>query len=247
MERLVGVPVSLGWAVGEVVELDRRCAGLNRMVLAPKKELFLFKEARAAAREELEKLANSAQPGEKDIFTFQQMVLEDEGFEEEVRRYIQAGAGAAASVERASRIYEKQMKELGDAYLSQRAVDIRDTCRRLIDILDGRTGHRFAMEKTGILAADELYPSDLVSLDKKHILAFATGGGSPESHASIMARTLRLPAVVGLGAGFARKAAGRTLAVDGETGEVFLDPDSHIREMFYKKAAAKRCTRVHKR
>ncbi|MDO5601514.1 MAG: phosphoenolpyruvate-utilizing N-terminal domain-containing protein [Oscillospiraceae bacterium] len=240
MERLKGTPVSPGYAVGEVVELDRRYAGLNRIVLPPQREAELFYEARAAAQEELGVLASSAHPAEKDIFTFQQMVLEDEGFEEEVKRYIRAGAGAAASVERASRIFEQRMRELGDDYLSQRAVDIRDTCRRLIDILDGRTGHRFAMEKKGVLAAEELYPSDLVSLEKEHILAFITGGGSPESHVSIMARTLRLPAVVELGPGFARKAAGKTVAVNGETGEVFLDPDGATLALFEEKICGAR-------
>lgn len=236
MEKLTGIPVSPGRAMGEVIELDRRYAGLNRIVLSPQKELLLFEEAVSAAGEELSVLMRNAPPGEKDIFTFQQLILTDHGFKEEVGRYIRAGAGAAASVERASRIFEKKLGELEDEYLSQRAVDIRDACRRMIDLLDGRTGHRFTMEKLGVLAADELYPSDVVSLDKTRILAFTTGGGSSESHAAIMARTLGLPAVIGLGSGFARMAAGKTVAVDGDTGEVFLDPTVAVRAAFEKTA-----------
>lgn len=232
MECLKGLPVSPGYAMGEVIELNRYSPGLNRMVLSPKKELFLFREAREVARKEFIVLRLNAHPSEKDIFSFQEMILDDEGFEQEVLRYIKAGGGAAAAVERAAKIFEKQIEAIEDSYLSQRSVDIRDACRRLVDILDGRTEHRFIMKKNGILSTDELYPSDLATINKTLLMGFITEKGTAESHAAIMANTLELPAIIHVEAGFTRRAVGKTVAMNGHTGEIFLEPDAATREFF---------------
>ena len=105
-----------------------------------------------------------------------------------------------------------------------RAADVRDVSQRLSDILCGREGVP-ALTEPMVLVADDLTPSETVALDKNNILAFVTRQGSANSHTAILARIMNIPSLVQADVPSGEKLHGRMIAVDGFTGEYFLDPD----------------------
>ncbi len=133
---------------------------------------------------------------DRDIFMVQRVLLEDEGLRQEVASYIRVGAGAAASVERAAGIFAGCIRALEDPYMRERACDILDACRRVVKVLDGQPHETLRLTGPAILVAEELYPTDIVTLDRSLVLGFITSAGSPNAHAAIIARTMGIPAAV---------------------------------------------------
>ena len=103
------------------------------------------------------------------------------------------GAGAAASVERAAGIFAGRIRALEDPYMRERACDILDACRRVVKVLDGQPHETLRLTGPAILVAEELYPTDIVTLDRSLVLGFITSAGSPNAHAAIIARTMGHP------------------------------------------------------
>ena len=114
---------------------------------------------------------------------------------------------------------------MDDAYMQARAADIRDVSRRIINNLMGVVEGGIDSDEPVILAADDLAPSETIQLDKSKILGFITREGSANSHTAILARTMGIPAICSLGDGLKSEYCGRLTYVDGETGQVILDPD----------------------
>lgn len=225
MRQISGTPACAGLALGPVRVITRGYSALGRIVLEPPRETNLFKTALVLAKDEIAKLSELASESDKAIFTFQIEVLNDHGLQDEVLGYIQSGASAADAMERAESLYTAKIRSLPDEYLSQRAGDIQDACRRVVDILDGRPRARISIDSPCVLIADELLPSDLMSVDRSLLLGLVTSGGSTQSHASIIARTFGIPAVVMAGPDVLNVPEGTICALDGGTGEVILDPD----------------------
>ena len=138
MAVLKGIKVSSGVAVGPVVRLDRGIVGLHRIVSDPFRERALYEAAIVLAKDELRRLQQHSQGADADILMFQIALLEDESFTNEIGDYIAAGAGSAAAVERAEKIFAARLNNVDNEYIRQRSVDVRDACRRVVDILDGR-------------------------------------------------------------------------------------------------------------
>ena len=90
---------------------------------------------------------------------FQIALLEDESFTNEIGDYIAAGAGSAAAVERAEQIFAARLNNVDNDYIRQRSVDVRDACRRVVDILDGRPRQKLHLTRPSILAADLFFPA----------------------------------------------------------------------------------------
>lgn len=231
MKAYQGIPASPGLVVGQVSRLDRGLENIHRDLLSPEKEGELLGEAIRLAQSELETMADRAAPGERAIFIFQSMILEDESFLNEVYAYIGAGAGAAAAVERVGQRYADQLQAMVDnPYLQLRSADVLDACQRVINILDDRPRERLVLDHPVIIAADILMPSDLFSVPSGMILGIVTSEGSIQSHAAIIARALKIPGVVQVGRDFLDDCDGHTLAVDADSGECILDPDSETRQ-----------------
>lgn len=224
MEVLHGTKVSAGIAIGPVEQLDSGSLGLYRIVSDPYRERALYEAAIVLAKDELRRLQQRAGRKEADILMFQIALLEDETFTNEIGDYIAAGAGSAAAVERAQQIFAERLRDVPDEYIQERGVDVRDVCRRVVDILDGRPRRRLYLTRPSILVADEFFPSDLFALDRRMILGLASEKDSMASHAAIMARTMSIPAVFRLGPGMAAEAAHRQAVLDGHTGALTLDP-----------------------
>lgn len=230
-----GTPASAGITMGIIKHLNRGYTGLNRIVLDPSREAALFSAALILAKDELAAIVERTQGDERDILNFQLNMLDDESLIEEITNYILAGAGGAAAVERAADIFSARIRNIDDAYLRERATDIIDACHRVVDILDGRPREQLLLKSPAIVVADEIYPSDIVSVERGMIMGFVTSYGSTQGHAAIIARTLGIPAIVMAGDDFVRICDGKFGAIDGTSGEFYIEPEETVKTRFTHK------------
>ncbi len=121
--------------------------------------------------------------------------------------------------------FAAMLAAMDNAYMQARAADIKDVTRRILNNLMGVVESGIDSEVPVILAADDLAPSETIQLDKSKILGFITQGGSGNSHTAILARTMGIPAISGLGDALKPEIGGRTAYIDGETGQVAVEPD----------------------
>ena len=240
LKYITAVPASAGLAVGTVRYLRHTQSGLGRAVRSPKEEQEAFENAVREAQDQLIRLERRAAAQDRDIFMVQRVLLEDDGLRQEVASYIRVGAGAAASVERAAGIFAGRIRALEDPYMRERACDILDACRRVVKVLDGQPHETLRLTGPAILVAEELYPTDIVTLDRSLVLGFITSAGSPNAHAAIIARTMGIPAAVMAGPELLEGCDGRTLALNGDTGEAYLDPDEATKTRFAHKLRLQR-------
>lgn len=224
MLKFTGLKASPGVVVGPVERIDHGTAGLHRIVSDPFRERALYEAAIVLAKDELRRLQQFASGADADILMFQIALLEDDSFTTEIGDYIAAGAGSAAAVERAEQIFAGRLKDVDNDYIRERSVDVCDACRRVVNILDGRPRRRIHLTKPSILASDVFYPSDLFSLDRRMILGLVAEEDSDTSHASIMARSMGIPAMVRLGSGMATRAEGQRAILDAEEAVLVLSP-----------------------
>ncbi|MCD7886524.1 MAG: phosphoenolpyruvate--protein phosphotransferase [Clostridiales bacterium] len=186
--------------------------------------------AQAASMEQLEVLAEKCREDAGDeaavLFETHAMFVEDEDFVECMTSVMEEeSCNAEYAVEQAGEQFAAMFAAMDDAYMQARAADIKDVARRILDNLMGVVAGGIDSDVPVILAADDLAPSETLQLDKSKILAFVTQGGSGNSHTAILARTMGIPAVCGAGDALKQDYNGRTAYIDGETGELFLDPD----------------------
>lgn len=186
--------------------------------------------AQAASIDQLYALAEKCreEAGEETAILFEThaMFIEDDDFSECITTAIEEeSCNAEYAVEQAGEQFAAMFAAMDDAYMQARAADIKDVARRLLDNLMGIVSGGINSDVPVILAADDLAPSETLQLDKSKILAFATQGGSGNSHTAILARTMGIPAVCGTGAALSPAYNGREAYIDGETGEVIIEPD----------------------
>ena len=230
LKYITAVPASAGLAVGTVRYLRHTQSGLGRAVRSPKEEQEAFENAVREAQDQLIRLERRAAAQDRDIFMVQRVLLEDEGLRQEVASYIRVGAGAAASVERAAGIFAGRIRALEDPYMRERACDILDACRRVVKVLDGQPHETLRLTGPAILVAEELYPTDIVTLDRSLVLGFITSAGSPNAHAAIIARSLNIPGITQVGRDFLEDCDGREVILNATEGECILDPDAVARQ-----------------
>ncbi len=236
MVKYVGTPASGGLTMAKIKIVNRRIAGFKRVVLASHREKALYKAAVILAKDELREIMEHTSNESKDIINFQILMLDDNGLNQSILTKIDSNTGAARSVELAMEEYCAKIKAINDGYLSERTSDIRDALTRVIDILDGRKRERFVLTEPVVIVADEILPSDLAAMDRKYALGFVTVGGSYQNHANIIARTTGIPSVCGVDSEILNPLNdGRTVAVDGYTGEVFVVPDEATIKAFEHK------------
>ena len=236
MVKFVGTPASGGLTVAKIKIVNRRIAGFKRVVLAPHREKALLNAAVILAKDEIKTLMEHASKEHHDILNFQVVMLDDEGLRNLINSQIDEEVGAARAVELAMEEYCARMKNIGNEYLAQRSSDIRDALTRVIDILDGRNRERFVLKEPCIIVADEILPSDLAVIDRKFAKGFITEGGSYHNHANIIARTMGIPSVCGVDSEILNPLNdGKTVALDGYTGEIFVAPTEEVNAIFSHK------------
>ncbi len=225
-----GTGVSPGLARGPLCFLNRKVPAVERGEgRDPRTEGLRVEQARQTAVEQLRQLAERCREEDRgeaaDLFEVHAMMAEDEDFAEGIQALLEEGRTAEFAVQTAGEGLAELFAAMDDPYMRQRAADIRDVARRMVWELLGLREEGPDWAEPVILAADDLAPSETIRLDRSKLLAFATRGGSPNSHTAILARTLGVPAVCGLGEELRDDLAGREVWLDGEEGTLCLDPD----------------------
>lgn len=237
-----GKSVFGGIAIGRISYLKKSREIVKRTIVSDTgKELARFEAARQAAILQLEELYQqaAAKVGEANAMIIQihQMMLEDLDYLEAVNNMIEnQGVTAEYATSVTGDSFSLKFSSMEDEYMRERAADVLDISERVIKIL--RKEKQTAPSPKGpvIIASDDLAPSETIQLDKEMVLSFLTKYGSLNSHTAILARTMNIPAVIGLQDGLTEDLDGKTAVVDGFTGTVYLDPDEKtLKEMEEKK------------
>lgn len=243
MEQIFGKGVSKGVAAGPI-SFYRRASGVipRHEVGDTAAELERFRAARETAKEQLAKLYDKAlaEAGEDAAMLFEthQMMLDDLDFVESIEGLIENDRlNAEAAVSDTGAQFAEMFAAMDDSYMQARAADIRDISTRVIGILTGEGESGIVSDVPCIVAADDLAPSEIVQLDKSLILGFITAGGSANSHTAILARTMGIPAIIGAGDALQMEMEGKYVIIDGQTGEMVIEPDDAERERLLKKQA----------
>lgn len=161
------------------------------------------------------------------LFETHAMFVEDEDFVECITSLIdEESCNAEHAVEQAGIQFAAMFAAMDDAYMQARAADIKDVAKRILNNLLGVVDGGIHSDVPVILAADDLAPSETLQLDKSKILGFVTMGGSGNTHTAILARTMGIPAICGAGEALAEGYNGRVGYIDGETGQLIIDPDA---------------------
>ena len=243
MITIQGKGVSTGVAVGPLYFYQRASAELRRYEVADREaEWQRFKAAQAKAIEQLGVLAEKARAEAGDeaamLFETHQMMCEDLDYEEAIEGFIkETGINAEAAVTDAGAMQAEAFAAMEDDYFKARAADVKDISGRIVGILSGVVQGGIDSDVPVILASDDLAPSETVQLDKSKILGFVTSGGSGSSHTAILARTMGIPAIIGVGDQLREEYALREVIVDGGTGTVVVDADEDTRARLMKKRA----------
>ncbi len=227
---MVGKGVYPGFVVGPARRLRRDLRPEIEGTSDPEEEERRFERALesviAETRRLRDSLAGRASEGVAAIFDFQAMVLSDEGLLRRIREGIRRGKGAARAASEALEGLAEEMESSSNPLMRERGADLRDLRRRFEMALSspGSEGRGEPPPEGFVLIADELLPSEAASLDVRGVLGIATSRGGPTSHAAIIARSLGIPSVVGLGPDLLEVEDGTTVALDGSTGRLLVNP-----------------------
>ena len=201
-----------------------------------------FEAAKGQAVDQLKELYEKAleDVGEANamIFEIHQMMLEDLDYLESIENIIRSQeVNAEYAVATTADNFAQMFASMDDAYMQGRAADVKDVSERVLDILCGVSAGVKEMTEPCIIAADDLAPSETVQLDKSKVLGFATMYGSSNSHTAILARTMNIPAVIGLGETLSSQYDGKMAVIDGFTGILYVDPDEETLARMQEKRA----------
>jgi phosphotransferase system enzyme I (PtsI) len=231
MITLQGKGVSAGIAIGRLAYLNRSAFVIEKKpVTDTAGEIERFHAARLGAMEQLDTLANSMKEklGEEHalLFEIHRMMLDDTDFIVPIIKIIETEQVCAEYATNAagSRLAQS-FAEMDDTYMSARAVDVVDIAKRIIGILSGTQQDVTSADEKVILASDDFTPSETAQFDRSKVLALVSQAGAANSHTAIFARTMGIPAIIGLGASLSPGLAGKAVAVDGETGGLSIEPD----------------------
>lgn len=254
MLRLTGLGVSPGVAIGRALVLRQRTSDVRFRIAARDvdRELVRLAEARAEAATQLEEIkarvTRMAGPDHGYMFDAQRLMLDDAMLIERAAELIRGERfNAEWALQRAADEVATILDQIDDAYLRERKGDLQDVVGRLCRNLRGHSaGADLPQELDGpsILIADELSPSTAAQVDWTRVVGFATDAGSWTYHTAILARSLRVPAVTALGTASTQIPPGAIVALDGESGEVVVEPGADTLRSFERRARESRSRRV---
>ncbi len=237
-EQLSGLGASPGIAIGPVFRYEKQRLRAEKVfVEAPDAEQAALQTALDQAAAELEELrartAQEAGAEEAAIFEAQALFLEDPELLQQVTSLIEEeSVSAAYAWDQGTQYYSEMLRALDDPYLAQRALDVEDVAQRVLAILQDEDRSDMRLLQRAVIVAQDLTPSDTVSLPKEMVLAFCTAEGGPTSHAAILAKALGVPAVVGLGSSLLTLENGAQVIVDGDAGLLLLEPDEELLQQY---------------
>lgn len=236
MQVFQGKSASGGVAIGKIFLYQKGEQQVKRLhVEDTEAELARLREAAKEAAEQLQKLYETSVKsiGESGaaIFEVHRMMLEDEGFVGAMENTITTqSVNAEYAVAAAADNFSKMFSEMDDEYMRARGADIKDVAERLLSVLSGGNGGMQKLTEPSVVLADDLMPSETVQLDPKLVLAFVTVHGSLNSHTAILARTMNIPALVGVSVPLVPEWNGKTAVVDGAEGTFCIDPTEEYLE-----------------
>lgn len=250
MITLQGKSVFGGVEIGKIAFYKRNERQIKRVkVDDTAAEVARFESAKAKAIDELGALYEKAvqDVGEENAMIFQmhQLMLEDLDYIDSIVHIITTQeVNAEYAVGTTADNFATMFSSMDDAYMQGRAADVKDISERVLNILSGASKSGVDTDVPVIVAADDLVPSETVQLDKDLVLGFATMYGSSNSHTAILARTMNIPAIIGLGESLKPEYDGAFAIIDGFDGKIYVDPDEETLELMKKKQADDRAKKA---
>lgn len=236
-----GKSVYGGIAIGKICIFDKEDSQVKRRTIEDvDAELARFEQAKEKAKMQLRELHDKAlqEVGESGamIFEVHQMMLDDLDYIESVTNMIQtqkinAEFAVATTGDNLSQVFAS----MEDAYMKERAADLKDISNRVVMVLQGKEHGMVNSEEPVILLAEDLAPSETVQLDKTKVLSFVTKLGSTNSHTAILARTMNIPALIGVH--YDADINGKMAIVDGFAGKLYVEPDEETLQKYEKRRA----------
>lgn len=241
MVKLIGKGVFGGIAIGKISIYKRKQNKIIRSHIEDTKaEIDRYTTAKLKAIDELNELYHKAliEVGEANaaIFEVHVMMLEDLDYNDSIVNIIQnQNVNAEYAVGTTADNFANIFASMEDAYMRERAADIRDISERIINVLLGESARIVDTNEPVIIVADDLAPSETVQLNKDKVLAFVTQLGSTNSHTAILARTMNIPALISVNIELKEEYDGVNAIVDGYTGTIYIDPDEETVKQMKKK------------
>lgn len=238
-ERFKGLAVSPGFGIGPAAILSDGATAhyhRKRKKIVPKEEIQKLRQAITQTSQELHRLEKKVlkkfSKKESDIFFSHRMILADKTFRKKLEGVIDKGKNAVSAVDEVISDYVKIFQSMEDSHFRDRMADLEDIRKRIIDRLLGRSAEW--KDLRGILIAENLVPSVTAKLDPKKIKAIVTERGGVTSHAAILARSLGIPAVMGIPNIVRKVEVGDLVIVDGNVGNVYINPKKEVLQEYEK-------------
>lgn len=237
-----GIAASNGIVIGKAFVVNDSKLELPRYAISPDKkdeELARLHRAMTKTQDQLtgirDSLAAKAGDEEAAIFDAHLMILEDPMLADTITEKIAQGSNAEAAVYDAGETYASMFDAMEDDYMRGRGADVRDISNRWVNNLLGVETETLAhLREAAVVFAHDLAPSDTAQMDRNKVLAFVTEIGGRTSHSAIMARSLEIPAVVGVGE-LGAVSSGDTVIVDGCSGQVVVNPSPAVLAEYQEK------------
>ncbi|RLD16765.1 MAG: phosphoenolpyruvate--protein phosphotransferase [Caldiserica bacterium] len=245
---LKGISGSPGIVIGEAFVLEKQEYCIYRHTISPdkvRKEISRFRDAISKVKEEIvearSRLISRIGKSHAQLFDAYLLILEDKAIRTETEnRIIKERVNAEFALQETIERILKTFSLLKDEYLKERARDIQDIGHKILNYLLGRPPFSFEEMKEGVIVvAHNITPADTPYLKAKKVKGFATDVGGPTSHTAIVARSLEIPAVVGLKEASRLIKTGDTLILDGDQGVVIVDPDEVTLENYKRQQRIK--------
>ena len=242
MRKLTGLPAGPGIALGSAFNYSRGILHVERshidnVNLEFDKLESALRQAEIDLKALTEQASQAVGKAESKIFEAQIAMLRDPELLKRVQDSVkEQEVNIGFAWQEAIQFFAETLRKVDDEYLAARAADVEEVGQRVLALLLGQPLHLRKPEAPSIILADELTPADTILIDRANVLAFCTQGGGPTSHVAILSKAQGVPCIIGLGAELATIENGTFLVVDGNKGEILVDPDIPTKNEYESKA-----------
>lgn len=249
MQTFQGKSVINGVAIGKISvykkgEQQVKRARVDDTALETARFRKAQEEAIGQLKDLYEKSVKSIGEANAAIFEIHQMMLQDDGFVEAIENMIETqSVNAEYAVAATADNFYKMFSDMEDDYMRERAADVKDISERLLAVLSGKSAGMDTLREPVIIAADDLAPSETVQLDKDKVLAFVTVHGSLNSHTAILAKTMNIPALIGVPFPL-DEVDGKEAVIDGAKGILYVEPEEEILKTMQERKRAEEETKA---
>lgn len=234
MIKYLGKSINQGIAYGKLKLYQKKEPSVRQEhVCDSENEIYRFENAKTKAKKQLlelyEKALETVGKDSASIFEMHEVMLEDLDYSDSVYNMIKADkASAEYAVLATGNHFSSVFSGMEDDYMRERAIDIKDITDRLLSCLKKSDTDRFELEEPSIILAEDLTPSETIQLNREMVLGFVTLKGSANSHTAILARMMNIPALVIGNLPFGLELDQREAIIDGNRGELIIDPDDTV-------------------